>query len=84
MTVSNATWYADLVEGERIVWAYTMAMGGAPFSASLSTVELLAADGGTELVYTEQGAFFAGADGLAMREHGWGELLTALGKSLGE
>lgn len=83
MKVSNATWYADIVPGARIVWAYTMSMGESPFSASLATVELSAAGSGTHLKFTEQGAFFAGADGLAMREQGWGKLLDALAQELG-
>jgi hypothetical protein len=39
-----------------------MAMGPRPFSASLTTVELVPSGDGTRLTYTEQGAFFDGTD----------------------
>jgi len=42
----------------RIVFAYTMSMGDRRFSSSQATVELLAAGKGTDLIFTEQGAFF--------------------------
>ena len=78
----DETRYLDIVPNQRIVLAYTMGMGEKPFSASLSTFELLPIGDGTKLVFTEQAAFFEGADGPAMREHGWGLLLNALGKEL--
>jgi hypothetical protein len=51
-------------------------------STSLTTVELLPAEGGTRMVFTEQGAFFDGLDDPAEREHGTGKLLDALGEHL--
>jgi hypothetical protein len=45
-------------------------------------VELLPAANGTDLVFTEQAAFFEGGDGPAMRKAGWGELLERLAKEL--
>jgi uncharacterized protein YndB with AHSA1/START domain len=88
----NDTWYLDIVENARIVMAYTMSMvagsidGGppshAPFSASLATIEIIADGKGTRLVFTEQSAFFEGADGPEMRKAGWTSLLDALGREL--
>ena len=79
----NETVYQDIVPGGRIVFAYTMAIAGRRFSASLVTIMLEpVAGGGTELVFTEQAAFFEGADGLEMRQEGWTSLLDNLGKSL--
>src|SRR5215471_820688 len=63
--------YQDIVPNRRIVLAYTMSMEGSPFSASLATIELLPKDNGTDLIFTEQGAFFEGADGPKMRQEGW-------------
>ncbi len=72
----------DIVDGQRIVSASTMAMAGRRFSASLVTAEILAAGGGTKLVLTHQGAFFEGSDGPLLREQGWSELLERLAKEL--
>ena len=52
----------------RIVFAYTMTIGNKRISASLGTVELVPEGRGTRLTYTEQAAFFDGADGPQMRE----------------
>jgi uncharacterized protein YndB with AHSA1/START domain len=75
---ANDTTYQDIVPDSRIVLAYTMTMGERRISASLATFELLAENSGTRLVYTEQAAFFEGADGPEMRREGWQELLTRL------
>jgi uncharacterized protein YndB with AHSA1/START domain len=64
------------------VLAYTMTVGGNRISASQSTFELLPAGAGTQLVCTEQAAFFAGADGAQIRESGWRDLLEQLAKEL--
>jgi len=80
--LSNETTYHDIVPDRRIVIAYTMTLGGKRFSASLATFELVLTDQGTNLIFTEQGAFFEGADGPQMRERGWGKLLDKLAKEL--
>lgn len=74
--------YEDIVPGRRIVVAYTMSAGDRRISASLATVELRPQGDGTRLVYTEQAAFFDGADGPRMREQGWRELLDRLAAEL--
>ena len=79
---TNDTTYQDIVPDSRIVFAYTMALGERRFSASLATFELLDADAGTKLVFTEQAAFFEGADGTEMRKDGWEGLLDRLGNEL--
>jgi hypothetical protein len=45
-------------------------------------VELLPADRGTDLIFTEQAAFFEGADGPQMRQEGWAKLLESLAREL--
>jgi hypothetical protein len=40
------------------------------------------AEQGTELIFTEQAAFFEGADGPQMREEGWRKLLESLAQEL--
>jgi uncharacterized protein YndB with AHSA1/START domain len=76
--------YHDIVEGERIVFAYDLHLGERLVSVSLTTVELLADGAGTTLVFTEQGAFLDGLDEPDAREHGTGKLLDRLGGLLAE
>ncbi|MEZ5946787.1 MAG: SRPBCC family protein [Hyphomonas sp.] len=80
----NDTVYMDIVPERRIVIAYSMSFGGAPFSASLATMEFLPEGEGTRLVFTEQAAFFEGGDGVEMREQGTRELLGQLAAELSE
>lgn len=82
--LANHTTYQDIVPDRRIVFAYTMTMGDYCFSASLVTVELLPNDQGTDLIFTEQGAYFEGSDGGERRRHGWEELLQSLAQSLAD
>jgi uncharacterized protein YndB with AHSA1/START domain len=76
--------YEDIVVDERIVYTYTMHRDGARMSVSVSTVELLAAAGGTRLRYTEQGAYLDGIDTPAEREHGTALGLDKLGEALAQ
>ncbi|HEY0737563.1 MAG TPA: SRPBCC family protein [Herpetosiphonaceae bacterium] len=81
-STSNDTIYLDIVPEQRIVFAYTMTVGERRISSSLATVEIVPADDGTRLIYTEQGAFLDGADQPADREAGCRELLEQLAKEL--
>lgn len=80
--LSSETLYQDIVPNRRVVFASTMNLGSRCISASLATVELLATEKGTDLIFTHQAAFFEGADGPQMREGGWRLLLERLGKEL--
>ena len=84
----NDTIYLDIRPNQSIVFVYTMTLNGNRFSSSQATVELLPAengtqDKGTQLIFTEQGAYFEGADGPKIREEGWSELLNQLPTALG-
>lgn len=71
--------FHDIVDGERIVFAYDLLLDGRLTSVSLTTVELRPdEDGGTHLVFTEHGAFFDGLEDPAEREHGTGLLFDRL------
>ncbi len=70
--------YMDIVEARRIVFAYAMYVGDVRLSASLTTIELSPADGGTRLRFTEQGAFLDGHEDPAERERGTRFLMEAL------
>lgn len=74
--------YHDIVEDERIVFAYDLLLEERLVSVSLTTVEFFAEEGGTRLLFTEQGAFFDDLDQPAEREHGTGWLLDRLGRVL--
>jgi len=74
--------YQDIVENERIIYAYDMHIGDRRISVSLATIELKPVGEGTRLIFTEQGAFLDGYDDPAGREHGTRVLLEQLGKAL--
>jgi uncharacterized protein YndB with AHSA1/START domain len=80
---ANDTVYMDIVDGERIVIAYTMTVAGARISSSQATMEFFPKDKGTTLLFTEQSAFFEGGDGPEMRKQGTEELLSQLARELG-
>src|SRR5262245_14099009 len=60
--LTNDTVYQDIIANERIVFAYTMSLGDRRISASLVTVELRPRGTGTELLFTDQGAYFEQSD----------------------
>jgi uncharacterized protein YndB with AHSA1/START domain len=76
--------YADIVDGQRIVYAYDMYRAGTRISVSLATIELELSGAATKLTFTEQGAFLDGHDTPAEREHGTRALLDNLGGALQE
>lgn len=82
--ITNEARFQQIVPGERIVTASTMKMGERIFSASQVTFELVAREGGTDLVITHQGAFFEGSDGPERREQGWNLLADQLAALVGE
>jgi uncharacterized protein YndB with AHSA1/START domain len=74
--ITNDSIYLDVVENERVIFAYAMTMDGAPLSSSLATVEFRPEGKGTRLVFTEQGAYLDGnVDG---RKEGTLQLLETL------
>lgn len=74
--------YQDIVENERIIYAYDMLIGETRISVSLATIELIPEGSGTRLKFTEQGTFLDGFDEAAGREHGTRLLLDQLGRAL--
>jgi uncharacterized protein YndB with AHSA1/START domain len=70
--------YYDIVENQRIVYAYDMLLGDERISVSLATIVLEPAGDGTRLTLTEQGAYLDGYDDAGMRERGTHDLLEAL------
>lgn len=79
------TWaqtFDDIVPDARIVFSQTLDRDGVRISVALVTFELFAEGTGCRLVLTHQAAFFDGADGPQMREHGWGVLLDGIAGAL--
>jgi uncharacterized protein YndB with AHSA1/START domain len=74
--------FHDIVDDERIVFAYDLLYDHRLASVSLTTIEFLPDGDGTRLVFTEQGAFFDELDDPAAREDGTGKLLEALERLL--
>jgi uncharacterized protein YndB with AHSA1/START domain len=84
MSCRNDTFYQDIIPDQRIVFAYTMSVGGKPISSSQSTVELIPEGKSTRLLFTEQAAFFEGADTPQMRQHGWNTLFSQLNRQFAQ
>jgi len=82
LTFTNDTMYQDILHDRHVVFVYTMSVGDRCISSSQATVELLPAQKGTRLIFTEQGAYFEGADGPQMRQEGWSKLLDQLANKL--
>jgi uncharacterized protein YndB with AHSA1/START domain len=70
--------YYDIVENQRIVYAYEMHINGNKISVSLATIELTPEGARTKLKITEQGAYLDGYDDAGKREHGTNLLMDKL------
>jgi uncharacterized protein YndB with AHSA1/START domain len=82
MLCRNDTIYQDILSDRRIVTAYTMSVDDRRISSSQATTEFLPTEKGTDLIFTEQAAFFEGADGPQIRQEGWRLLFDQLAKEM--
>jgi len=82
VALANEGCYLDIVLNQRIVTASSMALGDKRISASLVTIELLPNAQSTDLICTNQGIYFEGADGPKMRQAGWQTLFDKLSQEL--
>jgi len=80
--ITNETIYQDIVPDARLIYCYRMTLGGAPMSASLTTIEFVPQGSGTLLILTEQGAYLDGSDDGTGREEGMRGLLEILAKEV--
>ena len=76
--------YHDIIENERIIYSYVMEISGRRISVSQASLQFAPDAKGAKLVITEYGDYLDGYDDAGSREHGTGDLLDKLGKSLGE
>jgi len=74
--------YFDIVENQRIVYAYDMYVDEKKLSVSLSTVEFIPSNNGCLIKYTEQCVFLDGYTDNGSREQGTRELIEQLATSL--
>lgn len=80
--ISNDGIYHEIVENERIITSYSMAMEGKIFSVSLLTQTFEEKDGGTLLTLTEQGTYMGDENAVKGREEGFRELLGKLAQEV--
>ena len=74
--------YHEIVENERIIYAYDLLHDHRLISVSLTTIQFAPDGDGSLVTFTEQGAFFDGPGAAAEREHGTGLLLDLYGRAL--
>ena len=75
--------YHEVLADQWVVFSYDMRLGKEHLSVSLTTIELAPVDGGTQLTFTEQGAFLDGDPaGVTSRLEGTHGLLDSLGRAL--
>jgi len=74
--------YYDIVPDQRIVYCYEMYADGARISVSVATIELARDAVGTNLTYTEQGAYLDGLDQPEDRKQGTEQMLDNLVREL--
>jgi uncharacterized protein YndB with AHSA1/START domain len=74
--------FHDIVDDERIVYAYDLHLDDRLVSVSLATVELQPDGARTRLALTEHGAFFDELEDPSLRKNGTGTMLNALGRLL--
>jgi uncharacterized protein YndB with AHSA1/START domain len=77
-TMTYDAMYYDIVDQERIVYAYEMCADGERISVSVATLEFVATSGGTKLTWTEQGAYLDGLDQPKLRKGGTSWMLDNL------
>jgi uncharacterized protein YndB with AHSA1/START domain len=78
MTINNQARYQEIQPNRRIVTATTMDLEDKRILAAQVTVELVPNGSGTDLILTNQGAFFNGGLTPEMLQNGWRGLLEKL------
>lgn len=82
MTINNESRYQEIQPNRRIVTAQTMDLADKRILAAQVTVEFVPNGAGTDLVLTNQGAFFEGGLTPEMLEVGWRGLFDKLAGEL--
>jgi len=82
MTINNQARYQEIQPNRRIVTQTTMDLEDKRILAAQVTIELLPNGGGTDLILTNQGAFFEGGLTPEMLQAGWRGLLEKLASTI--
>ena len=82
MTINNQARYQEIQPNRRIVMQTTMDLEDKRILAAQVTIELLPNGGGTDLILTNQGAFFEGGLTPEMLQAGWRGLLEKLASTI--
>jgi len=80
--MGNDSVYMDIVENERVVYAYSMLIGDSRLSTSLATIQLLPEGKGTRLVFTEQAVYYERSDAIQHRKQGVEYMLAKVSEVL--
>ena len=80
--IRNNVAYFDVVENERLIFAYEMYVGEKRISVSLATIELEPRATGTRLTFTEQGTYLDDPHAAANREAGTRALIEELAREV--
>jgi uncharacterized protein YndB with AHSA1/START domain len=80
--ILNQSTYQVIVPNQRIVIVTLMSLNGKAIQAAQVTFEFLPSGAGTDLICTNQGAFFDWPQGPMMIEAGWRALLDRIGQEL--
>lgn len=83
MTINNQARYQEIQPNRRIVMATTMDLEDKRILATQVTVEFMSNGNSTDLILTNQGAFFGNGLSPQMLEAGWRGLLEKLARELG-
>ena len=84
MTINNQARYQEIQPNRRIVMATTMDLEDKRILATQVTVEFMSNGNSTDLILTNQGAFFENGLSPQMLEAGWRGLLEKLARELGQ
>ncbi len=82
MSINNESRYQEIQPNRRIVTATTMDLEDKRILAAQVTVELVPNGSGTDLILTNQGAFFEGGLTPEMLQTGWRGLLEKLASTM--
>jgi uncharacterized protein YndB with AHSA1/START domain len=76
--------YFEILDQQRIVLAYSMALNGRVHTVSLATILFADEGAGTRVTYTEQTCVIPPSDGAEGRRHGWTHLLEGVATYLAQ
>jgi uncharacterized protein YndB with AHSA1/START domain len=80
--ISNESTFQDIEDQRRIVMTGRMLLNGKPILVSVTTMEFISTEKGTDVLLTHQGTYVDWPDGAKMIEVGWTALIERARKEL--